>query len=183
MTTNPLMPVMPVEAGEGETTAQKRARSRPSAEEITAWLLLGSLIVYTLWMHLVPAVVGGLGLYLVLEYLAQLFSRRIPGTAARPLALILVTLVGGGLIVGSIAFAVSFLRHHVDRIPAMMTQMAEILRTTRVWLGGYGQQVIPEVMTDAEAIKGAVVDWLKAHADTLKVAGGTISIGVVMSLT
>jgi len=179
VTTNPLMPVMPVEAGEGETTAQKRARSRPSAEEIAAWILLGSLIVYTLWMHLVPAVVGGLGLYLVLEYLAQLFSRRIPGTAARPLALILVTLVGGGLIVGSIAFAVSFLRHHVDRIPAMMTQMAEILRTTRVWLGGYGQQVIPEVMTDAEAIKGAVVDWLKAHADTLKVAGGTISIGVV----
>jgi len=34
-------------------------------------------------------------------------------------------------------------------------------------------------MTDAQAIKGAVVDWLKAHADTLKVAGGTISIGVV----
>jgi predicted PurR-regulated permease PerM len=173
------MPVMPVETGDGETTAQKRARIRTSPEEIAAWLLIGALIIYTLMMHLVPAVVGGLALYLILDRMAQSFSKRIPGTAARPLALILVTLVGGGLIVGSIAFAISSLRLHVDRIPAMVTQMAEILRTTRLWLGSYGQQLIPEVLTDAENIKAALVVWLREHAEVLKIAGGTLSIGLV----
>ena len=140
---------------------------------------MGALIIYTLMHHVVAAVVGGLALYLILDRLAQAFSKRMPGTAARPLAIILVALVAGGMIVGAVALSVSFLRHHVDRIPAMMTQMADILRSTQVWLGDYGRQVIPDVMTDAESIKEAFVVWLKTHADTLKIAGGTFSIGLV----
>ena len=61
----------------------------------------------------------------------------------------------------------------------MMQQMADILRSTRLWLGGYGRQLIPDVMTDAENIKGAIVVWLKAHAETLRIAGGTFSIGLL----
>ncbi len=34
-------------------------------------------------------------------------------------------------------------------------------------------------MTDAETIKGAMVIWLKSHADALKIAGGSFSIGLV----
>jgi predicted PurR-regulated permease PerM len=176
MTTNPLIPVA-VEPG--ETTAARRARPRPSYEEFAAWILVGGLILYVLIERLVPAVVGGLALYLILDRLAHSLTKRVPGTAARPLALILVGLVGGGFIVGAVALSVSFLRHHVDRIPAMMTQMADILQSTRAWLGDYGEQVIPEVLTDAENIKGAVVDWLKQHAGALKVAGGTFGIGVI----
>lgn len=174
MTTNPLVPVKAP-----EPMLVKGPRGKPSYEEITAWVLVGGLITYVLFAHLVPAVVGGLALYLILDRLSQSFSKRIPGTAARPLALILVTLVGGGFIVGAIIFGVSFLRHHVDRVPAVMTEMANILQSTRAWLGGYGEQIIPEVMTDAENIKGALVDWLKTHAGALKVAGGTFGIGII----
>ncbi len=177
MTTNPLVPVKPVSAV--ETPKAVRPRARPSHEEIVAWILLGALILYVLFMRLVPAVVGGMALYLILDHLAQSFSKRIPGTAARPLALILVTLVGGGFIVGAITLALSFLRHHVDRIPAMMTQMADALQSTQAWLGEYGKQLIPDVMTDADAIKGAFADWLKRHADALKIAGGTFSMGMI----
>ena len=99
--------------------------------------------------------------------------------AARTTAVILVTLVGGGLIVGAAALSISFLQHHVDTIPAMMSQMADILRSTRLWLGGYGRQLIPDFMTDAETIKSGLVIWLKTHADALKVAGGTFSIGLL----
>ncbi len=176
MTTNPLVPVP---AAEPVLKPTARPRGRPSNEEIASWVLIGGLVLYTLFMRIVPALVGGLALYLILDRLAQSFSKRIPGTAARPLAVILVALVGGGFIIGAIALGVFFLRHHVDRVPAMMTQMADILRSTRVWLGDYGQQLIPDVMTDAEAIKGAIVVWLKEHADALKMAGGTLSIGVV----
>lgn len=143
---------------------------------------MASLLLYVLTRHLVAGVVGGLTLYLILEWLADMFARRMPRATARPLALALVTLVGGGFMFGAIALAVSFLRHHAGNLPAMMTQMADILSHTRAWLGGYGQEIIPEVMTDAETIKAAIVDWLKEHAETVRLAGSTVSLGLLHTI-
>ena len=173
MTTNPLVPVAPVQE------EAPRLRPRPAKEEIAAWIILGALVLYVLTRHLVAGVVGGLTLYLILDWLSAMFARRMPRTAARPLALVLVTLVGGGFIFGAIALSVSFLRHHAMNLPAMMTQMADILQSTRAWLGGYGEEIIPEVLTDAETIKGAIVIWLKEHAETVRLAGSTVSLGLV----
>jgi predicted PurR-regulated permease PerM len=60
-----------------------------------------------------------------------------------------------------------------------MTKMADILQSTRAWLGDYGEQLIPEVMTDADTIKSALAVWLKEHAETLKLAGSSFSFGIV----
>jgi predicted PurR-regulated permease PerM len=177
MTTNPLVPVQAIE--HEDSTAAKRARTRPTTEEITAWFLISGLILYVMYVHLVTTLVGGLALYLILDRLTLSFSKRMPHAAARPLALVLVTLVTAGGMIGGAALAVSFLRHHADNIPAMMTKMADILQSTRAWLGGAGQQIIPEVLTDAENLKAGVVVWLKEHASTLQVAGGTFSVGFV----
>src|SRR5438128_882741 len=149
MSTNPF-PLAPQPAVETDAPPPSAPRSRPSNEEIAAWAIFGGLLLYILMRHLVPGVVGGLVLYLLLDRLSRSFSKRMPGTAARPLALILVTLVGGGLVFGIVALLISFVRHHVDNIPAVMTKMADILQSTRAWLGDYGEQLIPEVMTDAE---------------------------------
>jgi predicted PurR-regulated permease PerM len=173
----PVIPSAPVD--DEDDLPPVIARTRPSNEEIAAWTIFGGLMLYILVGHLVPGVVGGLVLYLVLDRLSRSFSKRMPGTAARPLALILVTLVGGGVVFGVAALLISFLRHHVDNIPAMMTKMADILQSTRAWLGDYGEQLIPEVMTDAETIKAALAVWLKQHADALQLAGSTVSLGVV----
>ena len=96
MTTNPLVPV-PVAAAP-ETVPRRRART--SNEEIASWLLMGTGVLLVLRAHLVAPLIGGLILYLILDRLALWFSRHMPHAAARPLALILVTLVGGGFIVG-----------------------------------------------------------------------------------
>jgi len=177
MSTNPfpVAPATPVEAQD----LPSNPRSRPSNEEIAAWLILGALLLYVMVQHLVPAVVSGLVLYLVLDRLSRIFSKRISGSAARPLALILVTLVVGGVIFGVSALLISSLRHYVDNIPAIMTKMADILQSTRAWLGDYGEQLIPDVMTDAETIKAGLAVWLKGHAETLKLAGSTFSMGIV----
>jgi predicted PurR-regulated permease PerM len=176
MTTNPLVPVP---AAEPVKQPAARPRARPSNAEIAAWILVGALILYVMMVRITAAVIGGLALYLILDRLAASLSKRIPGMAARTTAVILVTLVGGGVIIGAAALSISFLQHHVDTIPAMMQQMADILRSTRLWLGGYGHQLIPDFMTDAETIKSGLVDWLKKHADALKIAGGTFSIGLL----
>ena len=175
MTTNPLVPVQPVEEVE-DSTAALRARPRPSNEEFASWILIGALILYVLYLHLVSAVVGGLALYLILDRLTTSFSKRMPSAAARPLALVLVSVVTIGGMIGGAMLATSFLRHHADNIPAMMDKMADILQSTRTWLGGFGQQIIPDVLTDAENLKAGAVIWLKRHAAALQVAGGTFSL-------
>lgn len=176
MTTNPLVPVP---AAEPDVRPAAVPRPRPSNAEIASWALVAALILYVMFVHLVAAVVAGLALYIILDRLAIALEKRIPGMAARTTALILVTLVGGGLIVGATALSMSFLQHHVDAIPAMMTQMAEILRSTRLWLGGYGHQLIPDFMTDAETFKIGVVEWLKSHADALKTGVGLAGVGLL----
>jgi predicted PurR-regulated permease PerM len=176
MTSSPV----PVEMVEEPVVAV--VRPRPSNVEIAAWILIGALLIYVMMQHLVSAVVTGLVLYLILDRLAGAFSKRRMGGAARPLALILVTLIVGGVVIGGIALTVSFLRHHAERVPAMMTKMADILQSTRAWLGGYGEEIIPEVLTDAETVKTAIVDWLKQHAAALRIAGSTVTLGAVHAL-
>jgi predicted PurR-regulated permease PerM len=157
------------------------ARPDVTREEIAAWLIIAAGVVFVMLEHIVSAVVGGLVLYLILDLVAQALSKRFPGSA-RGISVTVVTVVGVGLVAGGAALGISFLRHHADRLPAMMTQMAEILSSVRVWLGGYGREIIPEVMTDAENFKATVVEWLKENAATLKVAGGTFSHGLVHML-
>jgi predicted PurR-regulated permease PerM len=181
---SPLKPITPgAEPGTGATAEPQPVRlDTPSHEEIAAWVIVGGLLLFVLFRHLVPLVVAGLALYLILDRLEQSFSRRIPKASAKPLALVLVTLIVGGGVIGGIVLMVSFTRHHADNIPAMMTKMADILQSTRTWLGGYGEDLIPEVLTDADNIKDGAVEWLKGHAEQLKLAGSSVSLGVVHML-
>ncbi|HUJ12302.1 MAG TPA: AI-2E family transporter [Thermoanaerobaculia bacterium] len=176
MTTNPLVP-LPA-AGPAVRPAPE-PKQRPSNAEIAAWILVAALIGYVLVLRLVGAVVGGLALYVILDRLAGSMSKRVPGMAARTTAVILVTLIGGGVIFGVTALTMSFVQRHVGAIPAMMRQMAEILRSWRLWLGGYGRQIIPDFMIDAESFKFGIVQWLKGHADALKIAGGTAGLSLL----
>jgi len=172
----------PVPVEPAEALLIEAPRPRPSNEEIAAWVLLGALLLYVLMQHLVSAIVTGLVLFLVLDRLAAAFSKRMPGGAARPLALILVTLITGGLIVGGVAMLISVLRRHAEGVPAIMTKMADILQSTRAWLGGYGEEIIPDVLTDAETVKAAIVAWLKEHAGALQIAGSSFSLTLVHAL-
>jgi predicted PurR-regulated permease PerM len=169
----------------------KEAPEPPVAHEIPAprrqltWIegiaygVVALLLAFVLFQRLVSGLVAGLALYLILDALSSFFSRHLPQRSARPLALILVTLLGSGAIGGGIMLLVSFGRHHVGRIPALMTRMADVLQSTRAWLGGYGEELIPEVMGDAETLRIAMVGWLKLHAVEIRGVGGSFSMALV----
>jgi predicted PurR-regulated permease PerM len=176
MSTSPV-PVVPIE----EAAPVEVVRSRPPVEEIVAWIVIAAAMFFVLFLHLVPAVVAGLALYLILDRLALSFRKRL-GSASRTVAMLLVTVIGTSIIVGAIALSVSFMRHHAGNVPAMMTKMAEILKSTRAWLGGIGEELIPEVLVDAENLKAGVVDWLTEHAEAVKHAGSWFSMGVVHAI-
>jgi predicted PurR-regulated permease PerM len=171
MSTSPVVPI----AVENAPAPQPRARM--PWEEITAYALVGAGVLFVLWQDLVPALIMGLALYMILDRVSDRFKGRMSHGAVRPLALLTVTTITGVIIAAIIALTVMMLRRGAGNLPEMMEQMAEILGSVRLWLGGLGRQFIPEVMTDAEDFKLTVMTWLKTHAQTIRAGGLWLTVG------
>ena len=176
MNTNPLASVPVAVVHEPQVRAP---RARPSNEEIAAWVLLAGLILFVILQHLVGAAITGLTLYLILDRVSARIARRLSGSAARPLALLFVTIVTGAILAGVVAMLIAIMRRGAVNLSDMMNQMAEILGSVRLWLGGLGHQFIPEFMTDAENLKATVAAWLKTHAQNLRAGGVWIGVGLI----
>lgn len=168
-----------VVTGDGVKKVTGEYRRDVSAPEIASWLIVGGLLLFILLRHYVSGAIAGLALYLILDRVSERFERRLSKGTGRPLALLVVTLITIAIVTGGIAVLITLLRHGVGNISDLMNQMAAILESTRAWLGKFGEQVIPEVLTDAEDFKKTVADWLKTHAQTVRAAGGWIGIGLV----
>ena len=176
MNTNPLasVPVAVV-----QQTPAPAVRRRPSNEEIAAWALLAALIIFVIVEHLVGAAILSLTLYLILDRVSAKIAKRLSGSAARPLALLFVTLVTAAVLGGAVALLVAILRRGAANLSDMMNEMAEILGSVRLWLGGLGHQFIPEFMTDAENLKATLAAWLKTHAQNIRAGGVWIGVGLI----
>ena len=148
-------------------------------EDVVAYAIVVAAVLFVLMQHLVSAVIVGLTLYLILERVSERFHGRMSRGIVRPLALLTVGVVTGAIIAAAIFLLVTMLRTGAGNVPAMMEQMADILGSVRLWLGGLGRQFIPEVMTDAENFKAAVQAWLKTHAQTVRAGGVWLGIGLV----
>lgn len=180
MFTNPLVPVGTEEPPQLQPAAD--AVGRPPAAEIAAWALTAALLFFVLLQHLVTAAVVTLTLYAILEGVLKRMRRRMPGSTARPLTLILVAAVTTGILTGGVFLIVTLLRRGASNVPDMMNQMAEILGSVRLWLGGIGHQFIPEFMTESENLKAASADWLKTHAQTVRAGGLYLGRGLVHAI-
>jgi predicted PurR-regulated permease PerM len=178
MSSNPLVPLPQIDPDTESGPAPRPAR--PTWEETAAWGIIGALVLFILIQHLVAGTIFGLMLFLILDRVSERFARwRMSRGAIRPVALIVVTLVILAAISGGVALFVMMLRRGAGNVPAMMEQMADILGTVRLWLGGIGKQFIPEVMTDAEDFKVTIIAWLKTHAQTLRAGGLWIGVGLL----
>lgn len=148
-------------------------------EEMVAYAVVVGGVLFVLWQHLVSALIVGLTLYLILDRVSERFHGRMSRGIVRPLALLTVTTAAAGIAAAAIALMVAMLRRGAGNVPEMMEQMADILGSVRLWLGGVGRQFIPEVMTDAEDFKAAAATWLKTHAQTLRAGSLWLGIGLV----
>lgn len=181
MFNKPLVPV-DVNGVAEQVPSDRPIANRPPAAEIAAWAIAAVLVVFILLEHLVVAAVVALTLYAVLEGVSRRMSRRLSGATARPLAVVVVSLMSLAIVTGAIALIVTLLRRGAANIPDMMNQMAEILGSVRLWLGGLGHQFIPEFMTDAENLKATLQESLKTHAQTVRAGGLYLGRGLVHAI-
>jgi predicted PurR-regulated permease PerM len=148
--------------------------------EIAAWVIiaLGFLLIFV--RDLVPGVVAGLLFFLLLDRTTQVLMRRVSARALRPLALLTGTVVGAAFVTGAIMLILAIVRAQLRNIPALMTRMAEILESTRLWLVSFGgYEFFPEAVRDAEDLKQIVVGWLKGNAAIIGITAETFGLAIV----
>lgn len=153
-------------------------------------LVVGSLFVAGLLLllplHLLPALLAGLLVYAVVN--AMVPAPETPLATGADLPRVLAVSLIATLVIALIILAgfglTSFFRHGGENLPALVQGMAEILDDARDQLPGWLLAYLPE---DADALRQALVDWLRDNADMFQVAGtglgralGHILLGMVV---
>jgi predicted PurR-regulated permease PerM len=145
--------------------------------EITAWFATALVLLLLLYLHLLPALLGGLVVFSLVNFLTPLLKNRMLwGDGPRLLAVSIIAAAALGLIMLLGTLAVALLRESNERLPALIIRMAEIIEHSReqfpVWLLAY-------VPSDAEQLRATLVEWLRTHAALFQVAGVDIGRTVV----
>jgi len=141
-------------------------------KDVTVWLVSAAALLLLLYLKLLPALLAGLLVFTLVNLLTPLFtSRMLWGDGPRLLAVSIIAATVIGLIVLLGVLAGSVLRESNDRLPELINRMAEIIEHSRermpVWMSEY-------MPADAEQLRHALVEWLRAHASVFQVAGADI---------
>ena len=138
-------------------------------KDIVAWFVIATALLLLLYLHLLPALVAALLVFSLVNMLTPLFrTRMLWGEGPRLLAVSLIAGVVIALIALLGVLASSMLRESNESIPALINSMAEIIEHSReqmpVWISDY-------MPADAEELRRALVEWLRANAAVFQVAG------------
>ena len=152
---------------------------------LTGALFAGGLLLL-LPLELLPALLAGLLVYALVNAMVPAPDTPLAlGThVPRVLAVSLIATAVIALIILAGVGVASFFRYGGENLPALVQRMAEILDGAREQLPSWLLQYLPE---DAEALRQALVAWLRDNADTFQVAGqefgralGHILLGMVV---
>jgi predicted PurR-regulated permease PerM len=140
-----------------------------SRYDLMTWGFAAAALLLILELHLLPALIAGLLVYVLVNLLTPLLrTRMLWGEGPRLLAVALIAaIVIAGIVLLGVS-AVGFLRDSNESIPALITRMAEIIEQSRQQLPAWLLEYVP---TDAEELRVALVNWLREHAAVFQVAG------------
>jgi len=151
--------------------------------DIAGWCISAAVLLLLLYLHLLPALLAGLLVFALVNLLTPLVDNRMLwGDGARLLAVSIIAASVIGLIVLLGVLATSVLRENLERLPALVNRMAQIIEETRGQLPAWMLDYIP---ADADQIRHTLVIWLRGHASLVQVAGadlGRIFMHVVIGM-
>lgn len=140
-----------------------------TGEEKAAWALMAATLYFVLSWHLVPALIGGLGVYaLVRSFSARLAGERLSHGRSRVLVvalLVLLTVGGAGLVA---VLAVAFSKGKIGDLPRLLDHMAGVLDQVRDRVGT--SIAIPDVTE----LQGSIAHGLREHAKELRQVGAEV---------
>jgi len=148
---------------------REAAASTVTVRDLWVWAAAALALGMILWLKLLSGLLAGLLVYELVHVLARyLRLGAIRRERAKPVAVALLTTVVGVLLTTAIFGIAAGLRHGSDSLPALLKKLAEIIDGTRDQLP---PSLVAYIPTDADALRSALVGWLRQHAGTLGGAG------------
>jgi predicted PurR-regulated permease PerM len=146
---------------------------------VASWILTGLALVLILLLHLLPALLVGLLVFELVHIIEPPLHTRFPDRRKTLIAVGLlagvVTLVVVGLVVGLVLFFSS----DAGSIPKLLAKLAEIIVNSRATMPEWVAERIPG---DSGELKEMVMEWLRANAAMLQVAGAQTGRGLLYIL-
>src|SRR5204863_3735826 len=147
--------------------------TEPRARTATL-IAMGVGLAFCLQFGLIGALLGGLLVHELVHLLAPriTFGKR-GDTRARLMSVGLVATLVIGALLGAGFGAAAVLRSEGASPAALLARLADILASSRGSMPDWLSQYVPE---DADAVRAAIVDWLRAHAAELQHMGHTFGV-------
>jgi len=154
---------------------------RPLLSEPRARAIAIAAMLAGLWLCLYLGLIGALLAGLLVHELVHVVAPHVPfekrgSTRARVLSVGLIAMLVIGALVAAGFGVAAFLRSEGASPAALLDRMADILASSRGSLPAWITEHLP---SDTDALRAAIVDWLRAHASELQQVGRTFGMGIV----
>ena len=136
--------------------------------EIASLCLAAGVLLFALWLHLLPALLAGLLVYELVHVLAPLLQRLLSGERSRLVAVVVLASVIVGMVTTAIVGGVAFFRSDSGSLSVLLQKMADIIDGVRARMPPWILESLP---ADADALREALTRWLRDYAPELRLAG------------
>ncbi|MGH8214322.1 MAG: AI-2E family transporter [Rhodanobacteraceae bacterium] len=156
--------------------------SRPTAT--ASYLAAAAGLLLVMFLHLLPALIAGLLVYAVVDALAPLLERRLPGELSRQLVVGVLAVVVAGLLALLIFGAVAFFRAQLGDPNTLFDRLMPTIDRARIQLPAWITAYLP---VSAEDFRATAAQLARTHSAQLQVAGketahvfGRILVGLAL---
>jgi predicted PurR-regulated permease PerM len=138
--------------------------------QIAAWLMMAAAILITLFLHLMPTLLSGLLMVQLVHLIApHIVIGKLSHTWSKVLVVSIVTLIVLGVLGGVTTSVILYLRSE-GGLTGLLSKMAETIENSRQLLPAWAGEWLPQ--GDGSAIRAAIVEWLRVHAQEIREFGG-----------
>ena len=136
--------------------------------EYASWILAALALLFTLRLHLLPALIAGLLVYELVHVLAPLFARHMTTRRAKAAAIVVVSLFVVGIVSTASFGIVVFMKGEGGSLSALLAKMADIIKDSRSTLPAWVVEFLPR---NAQGVRDTLSLWLREHASELQLIG------------
>ncbi len=136
--------------------------------EYASWILAAMAMMFTLRLHLLPALIAGLLVYELVHVLAPLFARHTTTRRAKAAAIVVVSLFVVGIVSAASFGIVVFMKGEGGSLSALLAKMADIIEDSRSTLPAWVVEFLP---SNAQGVRDTLSQWLREHASELQSIG------------
>jgi len=151
-------------------------QSQSSRLLVASHLLTAVALFLILYLHLLPALLAGLLVFALVNSLAPLLQRHLPGARAHGLIVALLSVIVVAILTLAIFGTVTFLRSELGNPRAVFENLMPLIDRAR---GQLPQIVVDHLPDSIDDFRANAIEWLRMHASQLQLAGKTAARVVV----